>query len=1255
MAERLTRIDRGEASYNEKFYGRTDELAAIQQWIVGDHCRLVVMLGKGGIGKTSLAKAVVEAVKGEFDYIFWRSLRFAPLLKTVLQDAIHFLSDQTQGELPENDEAQVSLLIEYLQQHRCLLIFDSLESIMRIGGRAGSYQEEYESYSILFERLGETEHQGCLLLTSREQPDEIARLEGETPFVHSYRLTGLALQDGHALLQNKNLHGDEKVQNALVERYAGNPLALKLISQFIRECFDGNISDFLADGSLLSTELHHVLEQQFDRLPPLERDILYWLAIEREPTLLKELEEDSLHIGQRRVFLESLRSLRRRDLIETTERGYALQDVVMEYVTERFVDQITEDIRTQTNTLLVSHVFVKAQAKDYVRESQIRFIRKPIAKRLIEEYGKTGIERELRGILSALRKMDAQKPGYAAGNVLNLLVELDCDIRGYDFSHLTVCQTYLEDVALPEVQFVRSNFKKSVFIDIIGITLSVAFSPDGELLAAGTANSEVRLWQADGSIPLRTCSGHTDWVWSIAFSPDSKLLASGSGDKTVRLWDVNSGQCLKVWTEQNTWFPSVAFSPDGSILAAGGDDHTVRLWSIVNTDQVLEMFDPQVLAGHTDRVWSVAFSTDGRLVASGSADQTIRLWDVDSGRCLKTLHNQEYPVRSVAFSSDGRSLASCSGDHHVQVWDIDSGVCTQTLKGHTDWLRTVVFRTDGQIVASAGEDRTIRIWNSHTGECLRVLQGHANRIRSIAFRPDSQILASVGEDQTIRLWDTKAGQCLKTLHGYAHPVWTVEFSPDGKLLASISEDHLTVQLQLWDAHTGQRLKILQSLPQRIRSVAFSPKRNTLASGCEDRTVRIWNSGSGQVVKALRGHAGRVWSVAYSPDGTFLASSSEDKTIRVWDTNTDECLRTLQGHTRQIWTVAFGSRGNIVASGSEDHTVRVWNVSTGECSTILQGHTDGIWSVAFSPDGKLLASGGEDKTIRVWNVETGQCMHILHGHTSRVWSVAFSYAGSTLVSSSEDKTVRLWTVSTGECVRILEGHEKQIRSITAHPQSVTFASGSDDGTIRIWDGLTGTCVKTLTNSKPYEQMNITGVTGLTDVQKDTLKALGAIDVSDSSSAGVAASLPQTKRKHIFISYSHKDKKWLEKFQTMLMPYIRQETISVWSDTQIEPGAKWRNEMNAALAAAKVAVLLVTPDFLASDFIARQELPPLLDAAEKEGLIILWVAVRASMYAATAIESYQALNNPSKPLSAHKSDLDKELVHICEKIVQVASAN
>ncbi len=292
--------------------------------------------------------------------------------------------------------------------------------------------------------------------------------------------------------------------------------------------------------------------------------------------------------------------------------------------------------------------------------------------------------------------------------------------------------------------------------------------------------------------------GHTDWVHSVAFHPAGRLLASGSQDRTVRLWDVSTVLNTGVADSQEMRWPlqstsavhSVAFSFDGRTLAWGSGDGTVQLRSVARSRKL------HVLKGHVGEVNSVAFSPDGCALASDS-DNIVVLWDVASGREVRQLRGHTHVVQRVIFSPDGRLLASASGDKTVRLWDVASGRAVQVrrLEGHTEAVWSVAFSPDGRTLASGGYDKTVRLWDVSTalntgvarGRVVRRLTEHAGGVNSVAFSPDGRLLASASSD-TIVLWDVASGRKVGRLKGHTNLVQSVAFSPDGRILASGSWD-----------------------------------------------------------------------------------------------------------------------------------------------------------------------------------------------------------------------------------------------------------------------------------------------------------------------------------------------------------------------------------------------------------------------------------------------------------------------------------
>ncbi|MEH2373493.1 MAG: hypothetical protein V7K15_10600 [Nostoc sp.] len=281
---------------------------------------------------------------------------------------------------------------------------------------------------------------------------------------------------------------------------------------------------------------------------------------------------------------------------------------------------------------------------------------------------------------------------------------------------------------------------------------------------------------------IHTLQGHSGSVHSVTFSPDGRIIASGSGDKTIKLWDVSTGREISTLQEHSSYVDSVAFSPDGKTLASGSDDKTMKLWDVTTGGQI------RTLQGHSSRIQSVAFSPDSKTLASGSDDKTIKLWDMTTGGQIHTLQGHFNYVYSVAFSPDGKTLASGSRDRTIKLWDVTRGGQIRTLQGHSSYVDSVAFSPDGKTLASGSRDKTIKLWDMTTGGQIHTLQGHFNYVYSVAFSPDGKILASASHDRTIKLWDVGTAREIYTLLGHSSYVTSVAFSPDGQILASGSDD-----------------------------------------------------------------------------------------------------------------------------------------------------------------------------------------------------------------------------------------------------------------------------------------------------------------------------------------------------------------------------------------------------------------------------------------------------------------------------------
>ena len=591
---------------------------------------------------------------------------------------------------------------------------------------------------------------------------------------------------------------------------------------------------------------------------------------------------------------------------------------------------------------------------------------------------------------------------------------------------------------------------------------SLAFAPDGNTLASGSADNTVKFWDVASRREIRSLGPGLPAI-SLAFSPDGRVLAIGLLNQKIKLIDAATGGELRTFTGHAGPVGSVTFSPDGHFLASASDDRTIKVWDVARGAEVV------TLGGFSRPVVSVAFSPDGRLLAANSADHVIRLWDLTAGRELRSLKVNS--VGAIAFSPDGRMLAAGSINNTVKFWDVASGRELRAMRGHSDLVALVAFSPDGRILASSSYDKTVKLWEVASGREVGTLSGGLSLpsmlwASSMAFSPTGHILVLGIGDGPIRLWDTATGRELPPLGGRSVGTTSALYSPDGRLVAFGSFDG---SIKIWDAASGRELRALSGHAGIVNSIAFSPDGHVLASGSADHTAKLWDVASGRELRTLSGHAEQVMSVTFSPDGRILASGSGDRTIKLWDAANGNGLRTLTGHSTWINSVAFSPDGRILASGSgllggdgvnANNAIKLWDVASGSELRTLIGHGAWVTAVAFSRDGKLVGSASGDRTVKLWDAASGREQRTLGGFVDRVGSLAFSPDGRVVAAGAHDSTVKLWDAATGGDIRTLASHGDLIASVAFAPDGRRLVTASWSSAVRIWNLASGAEIASL---------------------------------------------------------------------------------------------------------------------------------------------------------------------------------------------------
>ena len=555
--------------------------------------------------------------------------------------------------------------------------------------------------------------------------------------------------------------------------------------------------------------------------------------------------------------------------------------------------------------------------------------------------------------------------------------------------------------------------------------VGIAVSKDGKLLATGSADNSIIIWDANTYQQIRKIESHKGQVTTLDFSPDGKSLISGSTDKSLRIWDIATGNEIRNYnSEFKQGIYQCKFSPDGKLLGvvswergAKGVQGFAKVLD-VQTGTLIKRFDTD-----DHPASAIKFSADNKKLYTGTWGFQIKQHDITSGNTDWNYDMREFDyytaVQSMDVSSDNKYVVQGGKDNKIRMLNALDGKLLyeiESWQGHKEWVNGIRFSPDGLSFASVSDDGLLKVWETNSGKNFLTFRGHIAGLNQLAWHPDGKKVYTTSADNTVKVWDINNPGELVFKASIVGP-WNAPLSPDGKWMAPVNSDKY---LAVYNLNTGKPENFLDSLS--AFAAVFSSDGQYLATGY--RNINIYNTGTGKRVMNGKGHSGVIYGMDYNSKLNLFVTTA-DNTVRFWNTTDTTAYKTVS-NIKNPFTVIFSPDGKNIYAGCADGKVRIISSSSWSVTDSLQSGTT-IFNMAASADGKYLLTSGNAEVI-VWDLKKKKNIS-LAGHTKWVYGCAFHPSLPIAVTASYDRTLRFWDVEKGINTLTLFGFDHELYTVS----------------------------------------------------------------------------------------------------------------------------------------------------------------------------------------------------------------------------------